>query len=161
MVEKLILVRHGKAEPASGATPDALRHLTDGGRAALAATSGFARTFALLSDEDRRRAAVWSSTALRAQETAQAIVDVLGARTISEKEYLFDQDEATFIDELSRADRSCLIVVGHIPFMNRMAEYLTGLNLMFTPGAAACLRMGATLDPGKANLAWFVEGPAA
>ncbi len=159
MIETLILVRHGIAEPAGGAVPDALRSLTDSGRAALAADAGFARTFALLSREERRNATVWASTALRAQQTAQTIVDVIGERPIIEKGYLFDQDEAAFIDDLGRADASCLIAVGHIPCMNRMVEYLAGKNLAFTPGAAACLHLNDTLDPYRASLAWFVEGP--
>lgn len=161
MVSQLILVRHGKAEAASDGIPDEQRSLTPEGSAALAAPSGFARTFSLLSDEMRRDAIVWSSTALRARQTARAIVDVLGDRPIVEKPYLFDQDEATFLDDLAHADASCLAVVGHIPFMDRVTEYLTGANLLFTPGAAACLRINGALDPCSADLVWFVEGPAA
>lgn len=161
MVQTLILVRHGQAEPASVETPDIERSLTPAGRAALAGADGFPRTFALLSDDDRRDARLWASTALRAQQTAEEVRAVLGERPIASADYLFEQDENTFIERLHEVDAACLIVVGHIPFVDRVTEYLTGTNISFRPGAAAALRLDSTLGPCRSELLWFVQGPSA
>ena len=61
MVKTLILVRHGKPQPAAPDIPDFDRTLTVEGIAALAAPHGFARTFSLLSDDQREGAVIWSS----------------------------------------------------------------------------------------------------
>ena len=133
MVKTLILVRHGQAEPSSAAVPDIERSLTDAGRAALAGPQGFPRTFALLSSDERR----------------------------TSYSYLFDQDEQRFIEHVRQTDADCLIVVGHIPFVDRVTEYLTGSRLSFRPGAAAALRLDHSLDPCQSEVIWFVQGPAA
>lgn len=159
MVQTLILVRHGQAEPASAETPDIERPLTPAGRAALAGANGFPRTFALLSDDERRSARLWASTALRAQQTAEEVRAVVGERPITPVDYLFEQDENTFIEQLRGVDAPCLVVVGHIPFVDRVTEYLTGTNVSFRPGAAAALRLDDTLGPCRSELLWFVQGP--
>ena len=161
MVKTLILVRHGQAEPSSAAVPDIERSLTDAGRAALAGPQGFPRTFALLSSDERRKASLWASEALRARQTAQEVAAVLGERTITSYSYLFDQDEQRFIEHVRQTDADCLIVVGHIPFVDRVTEYLTGSHLSFRPGAAAALRLDHSLDPCQSEVIWFVQGPVA
>lgn len=159
MEKILILVRHGQAAPATEQTPDALRPLTEAGRAALAARDGFARTFALLSPADRAQAALWASSALRAQETAQAVTTVIGERPIQARDDLFEQDEAGVLNAVLESDARCIIAVGHIPFMDRVTEYLTGANLLFHPGAVAAIKLNGTLAPTSADLLWFVQGP--
>lgn len=161
MVTNLILVRHGQAEPASAEKPDIERSLTPAGRAALASADGFPRTFALLTSDERTSAQLWASTALRAQQTAEAVAAAIGKRSITSVDYLFEQDENTFIEQLRAVDTPCLIVVGHIPFVDRVTEYLTGTSISFRPGAAAALRLDDTLGPCRSELLWFVQGPAA
>ena len=165
MVKTLVLVRHGKAEAAAPDQPDIERKLTSDGRAALASSHGFKRTFSLLTAEERENAVIWASPAVRAMQTAHEVAEaigehtILGDRKLMAAESLLHQDSETFLADLERANASCLIAVGHIPFMEEMTEYLTGDQITFKPGAAAAIRLGKTLKPGKARLEWFVQGP--
>lgn len=165
MVKTLVLVRHGKAEAANPDQPDTERKLTPDGRAALASSHGFKRTFSLLTAEERENAVIWASPAVRAMQTAHEVAraigehTILGDRRLSAAESLWHQDRDTFLAELDRVNASCLIAVGHIPFMEDLAEYLTGDQLTFKPGAAAAIKMGKSLKQGKARLQWFVQGP--
>ena len=167
MVKTLVLVRHGKAQSAAPGQADIERTLTVEGRAALASSRGFSRTFSLLSDEERENAVIWTSPAVRAQQTAQEVAEavglhtILGDRKVVTCESLLSQDGDAFLAELDRVNAGCLIAVGHIPFMETMTEFLTGAEISFKPGAAAAIKMGKTIKPGKARLAWFVQGPKA
>ena len=161
MVKTLILVRHGKPQPATPDIPDFDRTLTVEGIAALAAPHGFARTFSLLSDDQREGAVIWSSPTVRAMQTAQHISDALGGKPIVEKSCLWYQESGTFLNEVETSDATCLIAVGHIPFMNEMAAYLTGSAISFTPGAVAAIELADEIDLGSGTLSWYVQGPAA
>lgn len=161
MVKTLILVRHGKPQPSAPDIPDFDRTLTAEGIAALAAPLGLARTFSLLTEEEREHAVIWSSPAVRAMQTAQRISDALGGTPVVEKSSLWYQESGTFLNEVEASDAACLIAVGHIPFMNEMAAYLTGSAISFTPGAAAAIELGDVLDLGAGTLSWYVQGPAA
>ncbi len=142
MVKTLILVRHGKAQRAGTGVPDELRALTDAGRAALAAPNGFPRTFSLVGASNRTRATIWASPAVRAQQTAQEVTAALGnRRAIIPMECLWEQDEQAFLRALAGEESDLLIAVGHIPFMNRMAESLCGASLSFRPGGAAAIAL--------------------
>ena len=161
MVKTLILVRHGKPQPAAPDIPDFDRTLTVEGIAARAAPHGFARTFSLLSNEQRRDAVIWSSPAVRAMQTAQQVSDALGGKPVVEKSCLWYQESGTFLNEVEASDATCLIAVGHIPFMNEMTAYLTGSAISFTPGAAAAIELAHEIDLGSGTLSWYVQGPAA
>lgn len=79
-MKQLILIRHGKPEPGRDGEPDALRELMPAGRAALAAPTGFAHTFAQLTADAAEAGftlspagaplELWTSPAVRAQQTA-------------------------------------------------------------------------------------------
>ncbi|MDY2777067.1 MAG: histidine phosphatase family protein [Collinsella sp.] len=159
MAKTLILVRHGKPHPGGPDSPDELRELTDAGKAALAATDGFPRTFSLLTQAQRDSAAIWASPAVRAMQTAQAVCQAVGARDIETHSSLWAQDPVAFLGEVLTCESSCIIAVGHIPFMDRMVARLTGSELPFKPGAAACIELDANLEPGASRLLWFVQGP--
>ena len=161
MVKTLILVRHGKPQPSAPDIPDFDRALTAEGIAALAAPHGLARTFSLLTEEEREHAVIWSSPAVRAMQTAQRISDALGGTPVVEKSSLWYQESGTFLNDVEASDAACLIAVGHIPFMNEMAAYLTGSAISFTPGAAAAIELADELDLGAGTLSWYVQGPAA
>ena len=161
MVKTLILVRHGKPQPSAPDIPDFDRTLTVEGIAALAAPHGFARTFSLLSNEQRRDAVIWSSPAVRAMQTAQQVSDALGGKPVVEKSCLWYQESGTFLNEVEASDATCLIAVGHIPFMNEMTACLTGSAISFTPGAVAAIELAHEIDLGSGTLSWYVQGPAA
>lgn len=161
MVKNLILVRHGKAEPGSIDLPDQERRLTPQGLAALCAPTGFARAAALMDKDERDHAQVWVSPAVRTHQTAQALLDAIGERPLVDKDCLWEQDFATFLDEVEQSDAQTVIAVGHIPFMNDVVELLSGACVGFKPGTMAKLTLHAPLQPDRADLAWFVQGPKA
>lgn len=159
MAKTLILVRHGKAASARPGEPDEARTLTAAGRAALDAPSGFAQSFSLLSADEAAAAELWASPAVRAQETAEAIVRATGAPAPVAHRSLWEQDDAAFLDEVAAADAETVIAVGHIPFMERMVEHLTGADVAMKPGAVAAVELADDLKPGASRLLWFVQGP--
>ena len=154
----LVLVRHGRAERALPGMPDEMRSLTPEGQAALCAPNGFVRSFSLLNEEARSHAVIWASPALRAQQTAQAVAEAIGQRPVDALPCLFEQDADAFLDTLRASNAACVIAVGHIPFMERVAERLCGATLSFAPGAVACLRLDDELEPCESDLLWFVQG---
>lgn len=161
MVETLILVRHGKAEPGSPSLPDIERALTETGRAALAAPEGFPTSFAQLEAVDRERAELWVSPALRARQTAQEVLAVIGERPLIEHESLWEQDGVAFLEELAASDAQTVIAVGHIPFMNELLDWLTGEALSFSPGSVAAIRLAPAADARElgGTLLWLRKLP--
>ena len=107
----------------------------------------------------RSSAVIWTSPALRARQTAEAVVAAIGERPVTPLPSLFEQDEEAFLDALRASDAPCVIAVGHIPFMERVAERLCGAELSFSPGAVACIRLDFCPDPFASDLLWFVQGP--
>lgn len=165
MVTTLILIRHGKAERAGFGQPDIDRSLTPGGIEALAGPDGFTRTLAQLADPERAEAEVWVSPALRARQTAAEAVRVIGERDLIEHESIWEQDLGLFFDELDASDASTVIAVGHIPFMNEAAAWLTGEPVSFSPGSVAAISLpegpAASQANGTGKLLWFAPGPKA
>lgn len=161
MPKTLILVRHGKAQRGSITLPDEERELTPEGIAALAADTGFARAFSLLSDEERASARIWASPARRTLQTARLVADAIGGREIEAHPCLWEQDSHTFLTELRESDAACVIAVGHIPFADEAVAYLTGAALGFKPGGVAAIELDQSLANGESSLLWFVQGPVA
>ena len=167
MVSTLVLVRHGKAERGGPGIPDIERALTEKGHAALTGADGFPAAFARLGEEDRAAAEVWVSPALRARQTAQHIVEVIGERPLHEHECLWEQEAGAFLEELAASDARCVIAVGHIPFMDELLTWLTDEDeLAFSPGSVAAIRMDAQEGPADAarlggTLLWFARAPKA
>lgn len=161
MVETLILVRHGKAEPGSAALPDIERELTPAGRAALAAPAGFPTIFAQLDATVRAEAELWVSPARRARQTAEEVAGVIGERELIEHESLWEQDGVTFLDELAASGARSVIAVGHIPFMDELLDWLTGEDLSFSPGSVAAIRLApaASARDLGGTLLWFSKVP--
>lgn len=154
MVKTLVLVRHGSPEEVAASGLDEDRRLTPAGVRALAAA--YPRTFALLGDDPELE--VWSSPAVRALETAQAVCDATGAQDVVVHQSLYHQDLAAFLAELADAQTSTVVAVGHVPFMDMAAAQLTGCGLTFGKGAAMAIDLpdGPT---GRGSVKWFVAGP--
>ena len=116
------------------------------------------RSFYLLDAHSSSHATLWSSPAVRAMQTAEEVDRALGGwLTTVPVDSLWEQDEAAFADQLAQTDADCLIAVGHIPFMERMVERLTGVKLALKPGGMATVDLDA--DGRSGTLAWFVQGP--
>ena len=154
MTQKLVLVRHGKAEKGFGKF-DIDRELTDAGLAALEAA--YPRTFSLLAGETP---VIWTSPAIRARQTAEVVADALDIAydEMEEHDCIYSQNDAELLAELDVCDDECVVVVGHIPMMEDLVFDLAGLQLDFSTGAVAALELtGQVLRPAK--LLWFVQGP--
>ena len=154
MVKTLVLVRHGAPEATSASGSDMDRRLTTAGARALRVS--YPRTFALLGEDPELE--VWSSPAVRALETAQAVCDATGAQGVSVHQSLYKQDLAAFLAELADAQAPIVVAVGHVPFMDMAAAHLTGCGLTFDKGAA----MAIDLPEGpsaRGSVRWYVAGP--
>lgn len=157
----LVLVRHAKPERSAASGRDFDRELTPGGLAAV--QGAYPTTFSLLARllPQGVRPRVWSSPAVRARQTAAVAADALGvdAREVELHETLYAQDEAAFMDELDASGESCVVAVGHIPFMESLPRLLGGVDLGFGPGAVCALALPDDEDR-PADLLFFVQGPA-
>ncbi len=137
-MNRLILLRHGEARPASGGGPDIDRRLTDAGRAAAAeagrvlAEAGETPDLALVSpavrtqETWREARAAWSSPP--PERTSRALYDV-------------PPDELLRLAEAE--DAACVLLVGHNPGLQALACDLAGADARpaagFPPGSAAVL----------------------
>ena len=154
MVKLLVLVRHGAPEATSPTGADLDRRLTESGARALRAA--YPRTFSLLGDIDRPQ--VWSSPAVRALETADVVAAATGAEDIEVHQSLYAQDAATFLAELEAAQATCVIAVGHAPFVDTLAARLAGSCPMFGKGTAVAIDLPEG-PSGRGALRWYVAGP--
>ncbi len=165
MATTIVFVRHGQAMPTPAGGTDLDRSLTDAGISALRAA--FPRTFSLVDVDEGTE--LWVSPALRAKQTAAIANDTLGIAhdKIFQCQALYDQDEAEFLEQVAASGAQTVVAVGHVPFMDRMVEWLTGTYLGFSTGAAAAVKVASMDDalrpdgrlPGR--LLWFVQGPRA
>ncbi|MAY74305.1 MAG: hypothetical protein CMJ31_06185 [Phycisphaerae bacterium] len=116
---RLIIVRHGKAEPNSPDGSDAARPLAPRGRdqAAFLATS-----------LERPIAAVISSPAVRARDTATAIAQANGLALEFDDRLIVDEPISPVLDLI--ADRICdsgaLVLAGHNPQLGSLVGVLLG-----------------------------------
>lgn len=72
---------------------------------------------------------IWTSTATRAQQTAQAVIDTLKLKTdIDIKAMLYREDEDAVIEEILVCDNAVehLMIVGHNPLVSQLVCRLSG-----------------------------------
>ena len=156
MLKRLVLVRHGEAEFMGPEGTDESRRLTPQGKEEL--EKAYPATFEPLKGLDD--VTIWVSSAIRAQQTALVIAELLG---IEPEDFdlhlsLYTQDDDEFLAELEAEGQGTVIAVGHVPFTQRMLFKLTGEDLPFTKGSVASLTF-ADGDPSKAQLEWYKAGP--
>ena len=154
MVKTLVLVRHGAPEASSSSGSDLDRKLTVSGGHALRVA--YPRVFALLGDEVH--AALWSSPAVRALETADVVADVAGIDDIEVRQSLYAQDVSAFLAELEASGEGVVIAVGHAPFVDQLAARLVDVCPAFGKGAVAAFDLPEG-TAGRGALRWFVAGP--
>lgn len=156
MIDKLVLVRHGSPDYTRD-LPDLERPLTQAGKRAL--QDALPRKLSLFVPSGKVQ--VWSSPALRAQQTAQVVarcVKVDPSRIVS-CDALYTQDRDSFFEQVGR-ERGTIVAVGHVPFMEEVFRELSGGSLGFGKGSAACF-VFRTEDLSSAELCWYVQGPDA
>jgi len=113
---KLYIVRHGRA---ASSVVDPQRALTQQGRAEVRKLADFIRRLDISVDS------VWHSGKLRAAQTAEILA---GAMTVKEPLTAHtglapNDDPSLMIEELVATDRD-MMIVGHLPFVARLAAVL-------------------------------------
>jgi phosphohistidine phosphatase len=147
------LVRHGEAFPE---TQDPARSLTPAGRASVE------RLGSLAAARGARPSAIFHSGILRAKQTAEILgaqlAPGLSVEAITGLEP--EDDPAIAAAELAIAQEP-IMLVGHLPHMNRLAALLVSGNLNsavvdFSPASMVCCARGAA----QWTLVWKLEGGA-
>lgn len=156
MAHMIVLVRHGRPEPISAAPSDMERELLPEGIEAL--ENCYPELFSLLDKELSIR--IWSSPAMRAQQTAEIVASALDIESTNIEEHtsIYAQDANIVLSELAGEEAACVVVVGHIPLVEDITYDLTGIELPFLPGAVCAIELPEeSSDP--ARLLWFYQGP--
>jgi phosphohistidine phosphatase len=113
----LYLMQHGEA---TAEADDPARPLTDAGRAAVAQVAARAKQVGVRIDT------CVHSGKLRAEQTAQVLADAVSGGTVDSQDGLAPNDP---VDPLvhslgERTDESSIALVGHLPFLDRLASSL-------------------------------------
>jgi phosphohistidine phosphatase len=148
---RIYLVQHGAS--VSGDI-DPLRPLSDEGRADVARLAAFLRRAGI------RVARILHSGKLRAGQTAEILAEGMpAAESVEQVDGLSPNDAVEpFASRYFSEDRD-LMLVGHLPFMGRMAAYLTSGDpdrtiVAFVPGSIACVERDAA---GDWTLCWMIR----
>jgi phosphohistidine phosphatase len=144
----LYLVRHGKAEQGGD---DAKRRLTDKGRESV---SRVARRLARAGVQVDR---VEHSGLARAAETAELMAQEIGGQVVQSAGLLPGDDGAAIARRLMERDVESLMLVGHNPFMERLAAFLLGCpdaNIIHFGTAQVALLSG---DGQRWSLEWSLS----
>jgi phosphohistidine phosphatase len=152
---RLVLVRHAHAVPSTGGS-DRTRPLTDKGRADAGTVGGWLDWRLQLID------AIWSSSALRAQQTVEQICARLtSAPEPRLRDDLYDAGADHLLDVIRSAsdDLRTLVVVGHNPAIEQLSARLTGDDRGYSTGATSIIEVSSDwvgLSPGGGHLIDFV-----
>ena len=153
MIKSLILVRHAKTEPRSLEIEDHERQLTSAGiRSAKAALP---RALALAENPSEYR--IWSSPAVRAWQTAEFVADAMGLTKIEQNPNLYSS-EVMALRRMIDDEKGNLVMVGHNPYLEELADSLCPYHLKLNKCAVVCYTFPQG-DLQSAELAWFVQGP--
>jgi phosphohistidine phosphatase len=143
----IYLVRHGEAEPER---IDPQRPLTSLGRKEVEAVARMAAA------KDVRVSVIFHSGILRAQETAEILARHLQLSfAVRQLSGLLPQDDPAIARAELEAAGSPIMLVGHLPHLNRLAALLVCGDaerqiVDFAPATLAC----CVNDGGKWTIAW-------
>ncbi len=147
---RLYLVQHGAARPES---EDPQRSLTEEGRRTVERVAAW---FSRLGAQPHR---IEHSTKLRARQTAEIFASKLGATTpLVQCEGLAPNDPVEPVAERLAGERADLMIVGHLPFLSRLASKLLGVDpehtlIRFHMGGVVCLEKD---EQNRWQLVWAV-----
>jgi phosphohistidine phosphatase len=147
---RLYLVQHGEAVPEE---IDPARPLNDGGRADVR------RMAAFLAQGGVRPDRIWHSGKRRAEQTAEILAQALALASPPEaRAGLSPKDPTEGIARALGARNQAVMLVGHLPFMARLASRLVvGRDdagvVAFQPGSVLCLEHG---DQQRWTIAWML-----
>ncbi|OQX91569.1 MAG: phosphohistidine phosphatase SixA [candidate division Zixibacteria bacterium 4484_95] len=146
---KLYLMRHGKANPENIDPGKSLSDVGEKDVTRLAESIGYL---------DIRVEQIWHSEKKRAKQTAEIIsAAVKPQKGLVEKSGLLPNDQVTRVAKEIIAINADLMLVGHLPFMSKLASYLLSGDedtcaIDFSAGAVACFEY----DKGRWTLCWLV-----
>jgi phosphohistidine phosphatase len=150
---KMLIVRHGEAEPATG--DDAVRKLTERGE------SQVRELWQALSDKGVLIKRIIASPFLRTQQTARLIADFYPGLEVESQPLLLSETEPSavleWLQELPQDDG--LVLVSHMPLVAILTGMLTdcaSARLAFVPGMVACLDVEVAAVAG-ARLRWCIS----
>lgn len=147
---KLMIMRHGHAEPFVNGYQDETRALTEYGVSSVKISAQ-----RLVGQEPEL---VLVSPLLRTQQTADLVVNELSARPERQSaEWLRSEASvADAISELSRLETDSVLLVSHMPFVSMLLEYLTGERAGFEPADVVRVDM-EYVSRGQGELTWLTE----
>ncbi|MDW5299187.1 MAG: CHAD domain-containing protein, partial [Sedimentibacter sp.] len=149
----VIFVRHGRAEDLKDKKDDAKRQLTPKGKKEI---------FKIISEAKKNLKAdykilIWTSSALRAEQTAQIISDELNADTISSFDFIKDGDYDSLIKQFDNVDEnSTVFIVGHEPYLSRWSKLIYNARISFNKGTMVGFEMQSR-NPYKGELIWIIH----
>ena len=149
---QIYLVQHGEAKPEE---IDPERRLTENGARAVQKVADFLRTSGGV-EVDK----IWHSGKPRAQETATLLAPATpgGEKTVVHHDGLAPKDAVEPIKQELEQGNSTVMIVGHLPFLGRLAALLLTGNadndvVAFQFGCVVCLKREG---PGKWKLEWMI-----
>ena len=147
---KLYLVQHAKAE-SKDVNPE--RPLTEEGRRDISEVAAFIKTLSLSVDY------LWHSGKTRARQTAEILAKVITVENeMVVQDGLAPNDDVQAIKEIIVLARQDLMIVGHLPFMAKLASLLlTGSEssdiVAFRQGGIVCLN---SEDDNQWHIDWMI-----
>lgn len=152
---ELILFRHGQAEEQDGRFNDDHRELTGKGRKTVRKVARKLRCFL----PKHHTIYIWTSPLIRARQTAEIVADTLENCKITELPAIASGNITFLSEELAGLGAgSCIIIIGHEPYLSEWNEQISGVVLPFKKGAAAGIKLIAS-NPPSGELRWFVSRP--
>ena len=148
---KVYLVQHGESKSEE---EDPQRRLTDKGTSEVQKVANFLRRLKLTVN------AVWHSGKPRARQTGELLAKAIGALDcIVQHEGLGPKDQVTATKEALEQTGGDVMVVGHLPFLGKLAALLVTGNeereiVEFHFGSVVCIEQR---DDGKWRVAWMIR----
>ena len=147
---KLCLFRHGQAESLERGISDAERQLTEKGRDTVRCAAEGLKAYV----GTEPSLFLWSSPLVRAVQTAEIIADALHIKPIKKVAAIGTGNLDEVLKLLGRLpENSCVILVGHEPYLGLWSRQLCNVNLTFKKGAAA----GVEWTNPEGELLWFAQ----
>ncbi|MCK9537585.1 SixA phosphatase family protein [Dokdonella sp.] len=152
---QIILVRHAHAESTQPGQNDAARGLSIGGEAEADAAGAWLR------EHGAAPARVLCSPAVRAQDTCERVLAVLGYSDARTDARIYEATPATLLRVLDEhAEADSILLVGHNPGLEHLLALLTeghsGAGRGMPPGSVAWLEAPpGNLEPGGARVRHF------
>ncbi len=147
---RLYLIQHGEA---TSEQVDPLRPLTQKGQEDIIKVASFLR------ERGIKLALIYHSEKMRARQTAEILACTLGLQELTrERRLLLPQDDIKdLVQEISQRAED-LMIVGHLPFLNKLASFLLlaqeeGNLIAFQQGGVICLQRR---EDRSWQIAWMI-----